>query len=326
MMRKAVPVYVEPLSAQRWAKIERALFLRLDSEAAVDELPAEPARRFWLWPAAAAALAGAVALVLAVGLRRAEPAVGHQLSRITTGATASHLALPGFTVDVEPESTVVIGRASERGVLIVVDRGTIACSVAPRSVDAPLIVQAGSAQVRVVGTRFRVTRSGEAARVAVEEGVVEVEAAGRISRVAAGQVWPAAPAEAASSPLAQPLGSARTEPAASGLAAREGSRARASARPAAVGGPPSESESSTQRRFEQAARLERSDPVRALALYRSIGSGADSWAQNAHFAQGRLEAARGNRAEARRVLTAYLARYPQGANADDARAVLERLR
>jgi FecR protein len=325
MMHKAVPVYVEPLSAQRWAKIERGLFLRLDSEAVVDELPAVPARRFWLRPAVAAALAGAVALALAVGLRRAEPAVGHQLSRITTGATASHLALPGFTVDVEPESTVVIGRASERGVLIVVDRGTIACSVAPRSADAPLIVQAGSAQVRVVGTRFRVTRSGEAARVAVEEGVVEVEAAGRVSRVAAGQVWPAAPADAASSLLAEPLGSARAEPAASGLAPREASRARA-ARPAAVGGTSSESESSTQRRFEQAARLERSDPARALALYRSIGSGADSWAQNAHFAQGRLEAARGSRAEARRVLTAYLARYPQGANADDARAVLERLR
>jgi TolA-binding protein len=77
--------------------------------------------------------------------------------------------------------------------------------------------------------------------------------------------------------------------------------------------------------FEQATRLERSDPERASRLYRSLESGTDSWAQNALYARGRLAASRGNRAEARRLLQRYLDRFPRGSNAADARAVLERL-
>ena len=45
--------------------------------------------------------------------------------------------------------------------------------------EAPLIVQAGAARVRVLGTRFSVTRLGESARVKVQEGVVEVSSGGR---------------------------------------------------------------------------------------------------------------------------------------------------
>jgi outer membrane protein assembly factor BamD (BamD/ComL family) len=78
--------------------------------------------------------------------------------------------------------------------------------------------------------------------------------------------------------------------------------------------------------FEQAALLERSDPAQASKLYGSLESQGDSWAQNALYAQGRLEATRGNRAEARRLLERYLERFPNGSNAEDARAVLARLR
>jgi hypothetical protein len=50
------------------------------------------------------------------------------------------------------------------------------------------------------------------------------------------------------------------------------------------------------------------------------------WAPNALFARGRLLAARGNTALARQLLTRYLTSFPHGTNADDARAVLGRLR
>ena len=54
-----------------------------------------------------------------------------------------------------------------------------------------------------------------------------------------------------------------------------------------------------QTRFEAASALERSDPARAVELYRGLESGSDSWAQHALYAHGRLEAARGNRTQAR---------------------------
>jgi TolA-binding protein len=78
--------------------------------------------------------------------------------------------------------------------------------------------------------------------------------------------------------------------------------------------------------FERAAALERRDPAQASQLYRSLESGSDSWAKNALYARARLEASRGNHGEARRLLERYIDRFPRGENAEDARAVLERLR
>ena len=82
---------------------------------------------------------------------------------------------------------------------------------------------------------------------------------------------------------------------------------------------------SPQTVFEQATLLERTDPERASKLYGTLASRGDSWAQNALYARGRLEATRGNRVEARRLLELYLDRFPNGGNAQDARAVLKRL-
>jgi outer membrane protein assembly factor BamD (BamD/ComL family) len=78
--------------------------------------------------------------------------------------------------------------------------------------------------------------------------------------------------------------------------------------------------------FEQAAALERRDPARASHLYGTLESGSDSWAKNALYARAQLEASRGNHGTARKLLERYLQRFPRGENAEDARAVLERLR
>ncbi len=332
-MKKLSEIQVEPLSEQRWSKVERSLMSRLALEwnAATNGLPKARSRwggRAWLLAAALlSALCGAV--LMTRGLQ--ERARVEHPSRITTGSTSSHLALSGLSLDVEPQSTVVVGAETPQGVLIVIDRGSIVCHVAPRANDAPLIVQAGEARVRVVGTRFRVTRLGESARVEVQEGVVEVSSRGGTFRVQAGEEWPAELARAEPPERAEALVPSAPLPAVDDAAkqapARSSARNRtASAVPTAEGAPAQEPPRSRQSVFEQAALLERSDPVRASKLYASLEPRGDSWAQNALYARGRLEATRGSPAEARRLLEQYLERFPNGSNAEDARAVLSRLR
>ncbi|HYQ26733.1 MAG TPA: tetratricopeptide repeat protein, partial [Polyangiaceae bacterium] len=177
-----------------------------------------------------------------------------------------------------------------------------------------------------------VTRTGEKARVAVEHGVVEVAAEGRVSRVGAGQVWPAeAPAVAPSSATTtDALGTVGEQPVTGEqpvIETNQKSPSAGGANPSGASSPRNiASGEAAQARFESASALERSDPARAIELYRGLESGSDSWAQHALYAHGRLEAARGNRAQARQLLERYLTRFPKGPNSVDARSVLERLR
>jgi hypothetical protein len=370
-MNRLRSVEVEPLSDQRWTKIEDAVFSRLEVGGNQAVLPPEsrrPSLRTWGLIAAALAALAVVAFVIG-GLPGGT--VMDAPSRIATGTSASHLTLPGLSLDVEPQSTVVVQAETARGTLIVLDRGTIVCEVAPRSSEAPLIVQAGATRVRVVGTRFSVTRVGESARVNVQRGAVEVTSRGETWRVSAGEEWP----RSADPHAVQGAGANTEKPAGPGSAApdlprttpeqpestlenvdservattggrRAGSRPRPErdesgssvAQPdpvAPVDAVESESvepeaarnrQPSRQALFEEATALERSDPARASELYRSLESRADSWAQNALYARGRLAASRGNAGEARRLLQQYLQRFPNGSNAEDARAVLRRLR
>jgi hypothetical protein len=330
-------IEVEPLSEQRWSKIERSLFARLERE--VVALPdfAKPSQRtFRRWHVAAAVFAAAGTLLAAIFLLRPnQPAGAEMPSRITTGADTSHLALPGLAVDVEPESAVVVGPETPQGMLIVVDRGGIVCDVAPRPTGAPLIVQAGGARVRVLGTRFSVTREGESARVAVAHGVVEVSAHGRSVRVHAGEEWPsveeASSSESGVDTPPRPPASARTAAEPQQRSAAPAERRTPAPLPSAVSPTPPVAEeakptSSPQSVFEQAAALERRDPSRASQLYGTLESGSDSWAKNALYARAQLEASRGNHGKARQLLERYLQRFPRGENAEDARAVLQRLR
>jgi hypothetical protein len=338
---KPLRVEVEPLSEERWTKVERSLFARLPL--VLDEgAPPSFRQRSPMW-LAAVAVASALALVLVLEPWSSDEVALDQPSRVTTGETASHLALPGLTLDVEPESAVVVGADTQRGMLLVLDRGTIVCRVAKRANADPVIVQAGAARVRVVGTRFAVTRLGESARVEVFEGVVEVTFGGESTRVTAGQVWPDRAVALAPKPEdpstldtvldVEPPESDRVphEPTArrrSALVPRGSTEERAEA-PETT--PPEQNEPppvapSSQSVFERATALEQSDPARASQLYASLQSGNDSWAQNALYARGRLEASRGNRDLGRRLLQRYLERFPRGSNAEDARAVLGRLR
>jgi hypothetical protein len=78
--------------------------------------------------------------------------------------------------------------------------------------------------------------------------------------------------------------------------------------------------------YESAARMESQNPEGALALYRKVAAGSGAWAANALYAAGRLQADRGRRGEAARLLDEYLARFPSGPNARDAKDLRETLR
>jgi hypothetical protein len=338
-------IEVEPLGDQRWLKIERSLMARV--ERVFDDADDFPEPRARSWTSAilvAAALVSGLGITLFVAREQPQHAALEAPSRIATGPNSSHLALPGLALDVGPHSAVVVGGETSEGLLIVLDRGSIVCEVAPRAQDRPVMVQAGGARVRVIGTRFSVIRLGETARVNVEHGVVEVLSSGGKWRVGAGQEWP--PAPASSAPVEGPSvassdsgsevrhlqAGSRATPA-EAPHERIVSRPRTSATPAAVEGEVTAVREaapkpgpSRQEVFEQGTALERGDPARAAQLYSTLESGGDSWAQNALYAHGRLEAARGSSAAARRLLTSYLERFPQGINAEDARAVLQRLR
>ena len=85
-------------------------------------------------------------------------------------------------------------------------------------------------------------------------------------------------------------------------------------------------EPTAQSKYEAAAQLERTDPGRAIRAYTELARGSDAWAQNALYAAGRLQADRGARADAVRLLEEYLRRFPRGSNVQDARALRESLR
>lgn len=322
-LQQLVHSQLEPLPEARWDKIEQAAFARLDREQNAGSGPLRPltsagrARLLAWWPAAAAAC---VAAVVALWLASAEPA----LSRISTGASASHVVLPGVELDIAPESAVVVSGSVNESQLLVLDRGEVTCEVAHRAVGKPFLVQAGEVRVEVVGTRFHVARDGEAARVTVQEGVVKVSSRGRTERVVAGQSWPKLSATVTPTPPMSAAPPARAmQPDADDSTSRE-----PPVTPRSLDVPVVDARNSArsmQADFEAAARLEAQSPDEAIRLYRKLQGGSNSWAQNALFAQGRLEAARGNRSEARRALGRYLERFPRGPNAIDARRLLKHL-
>lgn len=92
----------------------------------------------------------------------------------------------------EPGTTVTLERPA--GLRIVIERGALAVSAAPQSADRPLVVMTPHAEVRVVGTVFRVV-VGACTVLSVEHGTVQMRAhntecvvgAGEFARCAVGE-------------------------------------------------------------------------------------------------------------------------------------------
>ena len=78
-------------------------------------------------------------------------------------------------------------------------------------------------------------------------------------------------------------------------------------------------------RYEHAAAIEPTDARAALAEYREVAHGKGPGAALALYASGRLAADLGDADTAAKALRGYLARFPDGANAADARSLLDSL-
>lgn len=79
----------------------------------------------------------------------------------------------------DERTKAVLSEVDERTVRLGLLAGTIACEVAPRSSGHEFAIEVGEVTVRVVGTRFMVSRADVSTTVVVDEGAVEVHRKGR---------------------------------------------------------------------------------------------------------------------------------------------------
>lgn len=323
---------IEPLSRLAWQRVESRVFANLDRRERSGAFPAfrPPVRRLprraLIGALAMAASASVLWLTLAKRpaiepaesasvVAAASPAplsaptaslAAHDGSRVATTTGPVEVAVGDSVLTIAAQSVVQVHGDDRSGWQIQLHRGEVGCHVAPRGQRPPFVVRAGDTTVTVVGTRFKVARADEQARVSVEEGIVRVERDGSEVLLHAGETWP--PAEpTAISPL-------DTVTESSPESERAVSPVERSAPRSAV---------SSQGLFERAARLEARDPKAALEIYRRVGA-RGPWAANALYGRARLELELGDTARARRDLELYLRRYPGGANAADVRALLDR--
>ena len=170
---KRAPPGVPPLGDSALHRIERGVFATLDARPLDAGETRAPRRRVLALAMAGAAAAGAL-FVTRVGRDGRHGDAPSARAQISTTTSGSHIAITGATLDVAPQSAVSFGGGRDGAVVVVLDRGTVTCEVAPRSKAAPFIVEAGETRVTVIGTRFSVHRVGTHATVTVEHGLVEV--------------------------------------------------------------------------------------------------------------------------------------------------------
>ena len=313
---------IEPLADARWARVERAVLDATLAEAIAERPATRDATPRWRLAAGLLVLAGALAAI-AGGLtwRVLQPEARGGATRVETAANGSRVEFGESTIDVGPTSAVRLAGDDSRGVVVTLDSGRVECDVTPRRGRPPFVVEAGSVEVRVVGTHFVVARTGDAIAVDVQRGQVEVTSNGQRSLVSAGSHWPPSSAS-----IQQP---APVAAAANAPPAREpnvGHAAPIEARSSTPTTTRATTSLSPREQYEAASRLEAQQPTAAIALYRELAHQGGAWGENALFAAGRLEADRGDQDDARRLLGEYLVRYPAGPNANDARQLLDRLR
>ncbi len=313
---------IEPLSDLAHARIERRVLDALDVPA--PRARVAPRRR---WPVAlgllgVAGVAAALAVVIVQGGARPDALpVGGEIAmptpttgepqRVTTQGDASTVTFADAELTVAPASAVLLVGDVAHAPLVVIDRGEVTFSVAARGARPPLVVAAGAVRVTVIGTRFTVRRDGDAATVAVDHGTVDILFAGQVARVHGGATWQS---------TAMPTSTAAAAP--GDARPPVDARPRRDARPPVDAPPPAVVDPhARQRQFDAAQALEASAPRDALRAYQALARGRDAWAANATYAAARLTAELGDRAAAARLATQYLTRFPDGANAADARAL-----
>lgn len=290
---RRLEVRPDPLPESRWEAIESKVFAHIDATPLPSRRPrAAVGRTTWMAITAALVFATGAALGARPWLRPVAPSPApvavDQVTHLTVGDSA---------LDVSPGAVVAV-RHDE----VSLTSGTVDFGVPPRGSASAFVVTTPHARVESEGAKFRVDVVPTQTEVVVSSGTTRTIASDVAHPVNAGETWTSAtavPPAPSSTALSIPT---------SGIAP-----------------PPSTARAlSPQAQFELAESLESADPDRAAAQYDALAKSGGPWADNALFAEGRLQADRGRRDDAKRLLTEYLARYPNGPNAVDARALLER--
>ena len=338
------PPPIEPLSEAAWSRVERGVWSHLDGTARVKPSPAATPR--WWLAAVPVGLAAAIAAIwLATRGPTPDAMVAGESSRIVSGSAPAAISFGDIHIALDAGTAVVTSREAGRPT-VVLERGAAWFTVAPRQQRPAVTVRAGDATITVVGTRFRVTCSDEQSTVEVDHGLVEVRFHGGLTKVGANQRWSSASPGPISSAAATPApdGSPADPRAAAGptLDAAPATTAPTPApppvqRPAATAPvkttpaprpkPTTEPGSATdvdRIEYDRLAALEPVAPEPALAGYLALARRASRWADPALFAAARLAADRHDR-RARALIELYLERFPEGANAADAKHLRARL-
>jgi transmembrane sensor len=272
-----------------------------------------------------------------------------ETSRVVTDIASSSVSYGDSHIELDAHTALVMSHEATHP-LVLLERGAARFTVAPRVQRPAFIVRAGDATVRVVGTQFRVARSEERITVSVARGLVNVEYRGSVVAVGAGQRWssdaPAVTAAIAVAPAPPTLGPTKAQepeeiemPETPGEAAPSAPAVKAHGHkpkhpagtadtrtePKDTDAPDVSDDDPDRTEYDRLAALEPRSPDAALKGYMALGRGQSRWAALALYAAARLAVDRHDpRAET--FLGIYLQRFPDGANAADARKLLARLK
>ena len=277
-------------------------------------------------------LAAAAAAVFVLARPPAgEPSTPRDLesSRVVSGPAPSSVSFGDAHIELAANTAIVMD--TEQGApSVLVERGTASFNVAPRAARPPFVVRAGDTTIRVVGTQFEVARFEERISVAVEHGIVDVQFRGRVHRVTAGGRWASEPAETTAvvepSPTAPPEPEPEPEP--EPVAPTSPARTTTSPPATTTAAKPSHARPTVDAdrlTYERLAAAESRDAGAAIAGYLELSKGSSKWSAVALYAAARLAADRDD-PRAVTFLQIYLRRFPSGANAEDARRLLERIK
>lgn len=317
---------IEDLSDRSWSRVEDGVFHQLDRADAdpTTRVVIETSRRRPMWRpmlgfATIAAAAAAFAL-LGDGGRAPETPVPVLSQRIVTADDSSQITAGEVNLDIAPQTALVMSGDDERGVLVILERGSVEFAVAPRRGRPPFTVHAGGVSVEVVGTRFAVTRDGDSAVVEVMKGTVRVTADGETTMVTAGEAWlaPSALEEIEEEEIAAaPKATAQTR-----KRRRHIKRRKPAVEPARTIAPEPTPLPTAKDLYNQAASLEVKDPDAAIAIYRALAVSSGKWGSYALYARASLEIELGHKQTGTALLRRYLKRFPGGPHAVGARYLL----
>jgi ferric-dicitrate binding protein FerR (iron transport regulator) len=304
-------VDAEPLSEQRWAKVEKEVFAQLDAGRPVP-LPESRSRR-GVWARGLAVACAAAALVAFVATRDARP---ERPLHIATAGESQLVHLEEADLELAPHSAAVVGTEKSGALAVTLAHGAAELAVRPTAAHARLTVEAADARIDVLAARFRVVVLAAHAEIFVHGGELIVHGPRGSQTLGAGAVW-----TSAEPVIVEAL--ERAVPAPSAEAPEVASAPHSSAplhQPVRRRNHPHES--GMRELYERAARIEGTHPDEASALYFELSQGRGTWAENALFALGRLELERGQRERGRSTLSHYLQLHPRGRNVEDARRLL----